>query len=104
MKKNPRHSKGESQVKIKKKRENDITQNLSYVAIMFDRLFIKILRYSVLIIYIIMKRVYMLTCSGYFWVVGCRELCISELILSLLRISFTVTLCDFSNQRGKTGF
>lgn len=52
MKKNPRHSKGESQVKIKKKRENDITQNLSYVAIMFDRLFIKILRYSILILYI----------------------------------------------------
>ena len=59
MKKNPRHSKGESQVKIKKKkRESDITQNLSYVAIMFDRLFIKILRYSVFIyIYIKSKHV-----------------------------------------------
>lgn len=35
-----------------------------------------------------MKRMYMPTYSGYFWVVGCREFFISELILSLLRIFF----------------
>lgn len=43
---------------------------------------------NILIIHIKMKRMYMLTYSGYFWVVDCRELCIYELILSLLRIFF----------------
>ena len=39
-------------LKLKKKRESNTTQNLSYVAVIFDRLFIKILRYDVLMLYI----------------------------------------------------